>query len=562
MKRIVILLFCLSSAFSLFSQPIDRKILLHRVDSLIQRIHTLKTPGGAVAVVSGKGTLYQKVYGMMSMEYKLPNTNTTLFNLASVSKQFTAFCALLLEREGKIDLDDDIRMYLYDLPDFGYKITIRELIHHTSGIASSDNLRLFAGLPFEAPWDADDEMKLLGRYNQLNYVPNSERNYSNTGYFLLAKIVEAASCQSFSDYITENVFKPLGMDQSFVYDSPGKIISNKASGYKKTGNTFIKMNTEGESVYGSTNIYTSLNDMAIWMKNLLQPKVGDKEMMNRLFYPCDTTNDGETINYSYGFNVWNYMGLKVADHGGYAMGFRTELMVFPENDIAIVVMTNNESTDTWGLTTKIADWVFRDQLKPEKKKDRIEIKLAPEKLKTYAGTYRMSDGMKLNLELNNDTLCLLIPGEPKFVLHPASDTEFFVKEFDARCSFEFGSDGTCSGITWYQNNRQPKGMKISYSDLLSSDELQQYTGNYVNEALNVTYPVLYKNNRLFLVVPKTFKTYFGTDCEVKLEYLEPGRFFTQRLGVVEFTKDDSKNITGFKIVDFGRVKNLEFKRKG
>lgn len=560
MKRIVILFLCLLPALS-FSQPIDRKTLVHRVDSFVQHVHTLRTPGGAVAIVSGQSTLYQKAYGMMSMEYQLANTNNTLFNIASVSKHFTAFCALLLEREGKINLDDDIRLYLPDLPDYGYKITIRELIHHTSGIASSDNLRLFAGIPFEAPWDAEDEMNLINRYNQLNYIPNSERNYSNTGYFLLAKIIEEASGTSFSEYLTTNVFKPLGMKQSFVYDSPGKIIENKATGYKKSGENYIRMNTDGESVYGSTNIYISLNDMCIWMKNLLNPKIGDKEMMHRLFYPCDTTNDGETINYSYGFNIWNYMDLRVADHGGYAMGFRTELMVFPENDVAIIVMSNNESIDTWGLTTKIADWVFRDQLKPEKMRDRIEIKLTPDKLKSYAGTYKMSDGMKLDLELNNDTLCLLIPGEPKFVLHPESETDFFVKEFDARCSFDFGSDGTCSGITWYQNNRKPKGMKVSYTDLLSADDLKQYSGNYVNEPLNITYPVVFKDNRLVMIVPKTFRTYFDTDSEVKLEYLEPGRFFTQRLGIIEFTRDASKNITGFKVVDFGRVKNLEFKRK-
>lgn len=539
----------------------DKSKLINKIDSLIEQTIPSNTPGGAIAVVSGNKILYKKVFGMMCMEYQLPNTNSTLFNIASVSKHFTAYCILLLEKEGKLNLDDDIHVYIPELPNYKDKITIRYLIHHTSGIASSDNLRLFAGLPFEAPWDAYDEMELISRYNQLNFKPNTEGNYSNTGYFLLAKIIENISGESFSDYITENLFQPLGMAHSFIYDHPGKVIGGKATGYKKISNEFIKMNTEGESVYGSTNLYTSIDDIAIWMQNLLKPKIGDSAILSRLFVPIDTTNDGDLLNYTYGLNIRKYKGLKIADHGGYAMGFRSQIMIFPDNDLAVIIMCNNESIDNWGLITKTTDYFLNDKLKPAKKKIRKEIQLPEKLLKSYAGSYSMSDGMKITFEVNNDTLLVAIPGKAKYVMHAESETEFFVKEFDAQCSFETGSLGKYPEIYWYQNNRNPTGQKIESVDIISSDELKKFAGDYFSDPLSITYPVIYKGNQLFMRIPKTFTTYFGIDREILLEYVEKDTFFTQKLGIVEFSRDKDQFVNGFRIVDFGRVKNLEFKRK-
>lgn len=183
-------------------------------------------------------------------------------------------------------------------------------------------------------------------------------------------------------------------------------------------------------------------------------------------------------------------------------------------------------------------------------------------LKSYVGNYRMPDGMKLNFEQNGDTLFLIIPGAPKFVMHAESETEFFLKEFDAQCTFNKPVNGKCPEITWHQNNHHPKGYRAGNPPVLSINDLQNYSGNYVSEPLNVSYPVIVKNNKLILVVPKNFKTYLGIDQEVLLDCVDKDQFFTQRLGMLEFIRDSHKNITGFKFIDLGRVKNLEFKRKG
>lgn len=561
MRLYLIPIFILCINLAMCAQPKDTAYIYQRLDSLISQSLQANKPGGAVAVVSGDKVLYQKTFGMMSMEYQLPNTEHSLFNVASVSKHFTAFCILLLEKEGKLKLDDDIRIYLPELPDYKHKVTISQLIHHTSGIPSSDNLRLFAGVPFEAPWDADDEMDIISRYHQLNYIPNSEGNYSNSGYFLLAKIIESISGQTFNDFITKNVFQPLGMNESFVYDSPGKVIPGKATGYKKVDNAYIRMNTDGESVYGSTNLYTSVKDMTIWMQNILNPKVGDAEMIGKLFSPDHALNNGYITNYTYGLNVRRYKGIQTADHSGYAMGFRSQIIFFPKNNLAIISMSNNESIDNWALATNVADWFLNDHFVPEKKSERKEIKLPGNVLQNYAGIYKMTNGMQLSFEVNNDTFMVSMPGQPKYIMRAESETEFYVDEFNARCSFELGSNGECQELIWNQNNRQPKGMKVGDSGIVTSADLQRYTGNYFNEPLDVTYPVVLKKNTLVMVIPKTFKTFYGVDREINLEYFGKDRFLTQTLGVVQFTRDRNGNVNGFKIVDFGRVKNISFSRK-
>jgi CubicO group peptidase (beta-lactamase class C family) len=562
MKRIFLSLLCFSSVFLISAQQPDKTQLVQKIDAYLQKIMSPDAPGGAVAIVSGDSVIYKKAFGKMSMEYQLPNSNHTLFNLASISKHFTAYCILLLEKDGKLNLDDDIHKYLPDLPRYKYKVTIRELIHHTSGIPSSDNLKLFAGVAFEAPWDADDEMDLIHRYSQLNYKPNNEGNYSNSGYFLLARIIEKVSGTGFTDFLTQNVFQPLGMHDSHVYDRPGKVFPGKATGYKKEDHDYIRMNTDGESVYGSTNLYTSLDDITKWMQNMLKPANGDKSLARKMFYPSDVTNFGDTINYTYGLNVRKYKGIKVADHGGYAMGFRSEIMYFPDDNVAMITMCNNESIDNWELLTGISDLYFNDRFTPVKSKQRKEIQVAGSLLKNYTGSYILPDGRRFNFELANDTLLLSIPGKSKYVMHPESEKDFFVTEFNAQCSFEMGSNGQCDEIIWNENNGRPVGLRTNETTALSDENLKRFSGNYFNDPLDVTYPVIFRNSRLYMVIPKTFHTYFGMKREIPMYHVEKDKFYTEELGLVEFKRDSGRNINGFTIIDFGRVKHIDFRKEG
>lgn len=561
MRSLLLIFTVCTLSYMTKAQSISPSILEFKIDSLVSQTIKSNQPGGVVGVISNHRVIFKKAYGMMNLDYNLPNTETTAFNLASVSKQFTSFAILLLERDGKLKLDDEIHQYLPWVPDYGHKITIRNLLHHTSGIAPSDNLRLFAGISLESPWATEDEIELLTRYPKLNFIPNDEHLYSNAGYFLLGQIVEKASQQTFSEYMKTRIFDPLGMSNSAIYDRQGKVIANKASGYKKTGEEYIRMNPEADSFFGETNLYTSLNDMLLWCTNLMEPKVGNQEMIDRIFNPSDTLNRGDTISYTYGFNIWKYKGIKIADHGGYTMGYKTQVMVFPDQEFAVFVLFNNESFDTWNLATKIVDWSLAKQLAPDKPKEHRTIALDNGVLTKYEGSFQMPDGSELTFKNENDTLKIIIPDAPKFIMNAESENKFYLKEADAQCTFVKGSDNLVNELTWHQNNQDFKGIRVANKKVLKDGELEEYAGTYFSEPLNVGYHISYENNRLILNLPKTFKTYLSYDVKMPLNFLNGDKFTSQGVGVVEFTRANDQKINGFKFVDVGRVRNIEFKKR-
>lgn len=543
------------------AQSVTPAILATKVDSMVSAAITDKDPGGVVGVISNHQVIYKKAFGLMSLEYNLPNTETTAFNLASVSKQFTAYAILLLEKEGKLSLDDEVHQYLSWLPDYGHKITLRHLIHHTSGIPPSDNLKLFAGISLEAPWSTQDEIELMKRYTKLNFTPNEEHLYSNAGYFLLGQVVEKVSGKPFGTFMKERIFDPLGMKNSSIYDEPGKVIVNKASAYRKTDHGFMHMNPEADSFYGETNLYTSLNDMLLWCGNLLDPKVGTMEMTSRIFNPVDKTNKGDTIKYTYGFNTWKYKGIRIAEHGGAAMGIRTQVMVFPDQDFAVFVLFNTENVNTWELMTKIVDWSLAGYITPDKPVTHKAIEIDKTLLTRYEGTFEMPNGMQMAFKNENDTLRILLPDAPQFKMYPESENKFFMNEVDAQCTFVKGTGQQVNEIIWHQNNQDYKGIKVTRKNTPELAKLGDFAGNYYNGVLNVNYPVRFENNKLVLKVPATFKTYVGVGTEIALNPMDGDRFLSSGLGVVEFVRDQEARICGLKFCDVGRVRNIEFSKQ-
>lgn len=533
-----------------------------KIDSLVFQTIKADQPGGVVGVISNNQVIFKKAFGQMNLDYNLPNTDTTAFNLASVSKQFTAFAIMLLEQDGKLKLDDDIHQYLSWLPDYGQKITIRNLIHHTSGISPSDNLKLFAGISQESPWTTEDEIEMMCRYTKLNFKPNDEHIYSNANYFLLGQIIEKASQQTFSEFMKTRIFIPLGMSNSAIYDRQGKVITNKANGYKKSEDVYVRMNSEAESVFGETNLYTSLNDMLLWSKNLLHPKVGTQDMTNRFFNPSDTTNKGDTLNYTYGFEVRKYKGIKIAEHDGFTMGNRTHITIFPEQKFIVFVLFNNESFDIWNLTNKIIDWSLAGQLTPDKPKEHKAITLGSDALAKYEGSFLMMPfGIEFTFKSEDDTLRIIIPGAPKFKMSAESKNEFFLKEADALCTFLKGTDNQVNEIIWHQNNQNCKGIRVTNRKILKDSELADFAGTYFSEPLKIDYLVRYENNKLIMTLPKTFKTYISIDTNMTLNHIDGDKFTTQGIGVLEFIRDKDLKISGFKFADIGRVRNIEFKKR-
>jgi CubicO group peptidase (beta-lactamase class C family) len=555
MKKTLILSLFFIVTLSLKSQIPE---FANKIDSLVVSQFNNGGPGGVIGVIKDGKILYKKTFGLSNLDYRIPVTDSTLFNLASVSKQFTAFLVLLLEKEGKLNLDDTIQKYIPELKVYG-AITIRQLLHHTSGIPPSDNLRLFAGISQEMPWDTEDEFNMIQNYHKLNFKPNEEYDYSNAGYFLLTRIIEKVTGKPFSQCIKEKLFEPLNMKTACIYDSPGKVIMNRAAGYRKAGESFSETNTEGESICGSTNLYASVNDLINWSNNMTYNSLGGKQLCDRLLNPADTLNKGDTISYTNGLFVWKYRGLKIVDHGGFTMGFKTQITIVPEAGLSVFILSNNENTDPKNIAMKIVDWSLKDLLKPETKVEHKEIVINKELNQLYKGSYIFPDGMVLKFDNENDTLKLIIPGAPKFVMYPEKDNEFFLKDFDAQCTFVKDGKGKVNEITWHQSNQNPKGVRCTEPNPLTQKELQSYTGKYEIPELNVTYPVTLKDNELIITLPKTFRM-VNIDPNMKIKHMSGDKFYGS-LSMLEFKRNKEGKVTGFVIADVGRLRNIEFTKK-
>jgi CubicO group peptidase (beta-lactamase class C family) len=538
------------------AQPPNLKV---KVDSLIGTTINDTTPGCVLGVLKDGKVLYKQHYGMANLDFRIPVTDSTVFNLESVSKQFTAFLILLLEKDGKLNLDDSVQKYIPELKSYGSHITIRQLLHHTSGIPSSDVINLFAGYPEEAPWDSEDLFNLLHNYHRLNFKPNDEFLYSNSGYYILSRIIEKVEGKSYSKCLQERIFSPLSMNTASVNDSSGKIILNRASGYKTAGKYFARTNSESDSNVGYSNIYLSANDFINWSVNMSTRSIGGKTVFEKIFNPVDTLNSGERIGYTYGFFTWNPNGPKFICHEGGGPGFRAYFAYYPYADFSFFIMSNNEKTDVMQIESTVTQWFLKDSTKTELKKEHKENKINKELFQHYTGSYVHPKGLILRFENENDTLKLIIPDNPKFVLYPESENEFFLKDFDAQCTFVKDNTGKVNEIIWHQGSENSKCTRFTETKLFTKMEMQSFTGNYRIPGLDIPYPVYLKDNDLYIALPKTFRQ-VGFNTEMKITHMSGDKFLS-RLGLIEFKRDKKNKIASFVVADVGRMRNIEFTKQ-
>jgi CubicO group peptidase (beta-lactamase class C family) len=266
--------------------------------------------------------LYAKGYGLANLEYNIPVTPETSFDVASLSKQFTAMCIVLLEQDGKLSLEDDVHKYISELPNYGYPVTIRQLLQHTSGIP--DAVDALPGLAGRGGWDSlnyREILALLSNHRELNFVPGTRGLYSNTGYVLLAQVVTRVSGKSLSDFAEERVFRPLGMTRTYFRESPTRLIQGRAYSYNAAGNERYLAADRGNLAYaGSTGLFTTALDLVKWLDNFRDPKVGGAKAIARMqeeaAAPVSLSEDGPDIRYALGLVIDTHRGLRRISHLG------------------------------------------------------------------------------------------------------------------------------------------------------------------------------------------------------------------------------------------------------
>ncbi len=410
-------------------------------------------PGATVAVWKDGQITFSKGYGYADLESQRKNTPATIFHVASVSKQFTAFAIAMLADQGKLSLSDDIRKYLPEIHDFGYPITINHLVHHTSGLRDQWNLLMMAGWRLDDVITMDQIMRLISRQRELNFKPGDEYLYCNTGFTLMAEIVKRVTGQTLAEWSQANVFEPLDMRSTLFYDDHEKVVPNRAYSYRRgrlAGE--YKKSVLSYANAGATSLFTTVEDISKWAMNFETMKVGNANVM-AMMQQRFVLNRGDTIRYALGQVIDKYKGIPTAGHGGADAGYRTYLLRFPEQHLGIAVFSNLGQFDPGSMTYAMADVLLADQFEPEKpgapplpepEKKPFDPKTVV--LADFTGSYYSEElETRYTFDIRNDTLTSHHQRHPDFKL-AATAADSFTMEFLGTLAFTRDAKGKVNGF--------------------------------------------------------------------------------------------------------------------
>lgn len=332
------------------------------VDALFESWDTPGSPGCALAVAKVGNLVYSRGYGYANLDYDIPITPQTVFDVASITKQFNAAIITMLAREGKLSLEDDVRKWLPELPQYASPITLRHMLYHTSGLRDYLNLFPLAGRDDYYPISHARILAMMSRQRALNFPPGKQYSYSNTAYMLLAQVIERASGQSFGKNARERIFEPLGMKGSLLYDDREKIIPRRATGYDRANDGSIRIaHNYNFDVAGDGQLYSTVGDLLQWDDHLHGAK---KPAIYSLMMTEGRLNNGDATGYAQGIELGTYRGLRTVEHSGSSWGFHSHLMRFVQPGLSIAIACNANQSSPRSLARRVADHYLADQLGP------------------------------------------------------------------------------------------------------------------------------------------------------------------------------------------------------
>lgn len=355
------------------------------VDEIFADLVKPGSPGCALGVYRDGKIIYSKGYGLANLEENVPITPQSVFDIGSTSKQFTAASILLLEKQGKLSVNDDIRKYLPELPDYGQKIAILHLLNHTSGLRDYLTLMELAGINIDSVTTDEDALQMIARQKALNFAPGSAWLYSNTGFFLLSVIVKRVSGKTLMEFAAENIFSPLGMAHTQFRDDHTSLIANRAMAYnpKEKGGGY-SLDVSYFEQTGDGAVHTSVEDLQKWDENFYGGQIGGKEFLVEI-QEHGKLNDGKVLDYAKGLFIEDYRGLHAVRHGGSWGGYRAELLRFPEQHFSVACLCNLGNANPEERAQRVADVYLGSLMKPKEEKKETEKRPEAEK-KSFAMT--------------------------------------------------------------------------------------------------------------------------------------------------------------------------------
>jgi len=374
----------LSTATSAQNSDKDRVVAgASRAFEKVAKAYVAPGPGCAAAVSHNGDRVFEQAFGLAEIEHKVPNTPQTIFESGSVAKQFTAAALVLLQQEGKVKLEDPVRKYIPELPDYGAPLTIRHLLNHTSGIRDWGTVMSLTGSGRgDRVITQALALDVITHQRELDFTPGSEYSYSNSGYNLAAIIVERVSTQKFAIFIAERLFKPLGMNDSSIRDDYRRVVPGRAQAYSRQGTGPWRLDMPFMNVYGNGGILTTVGDWIKWNAMLDSKSLG--AALVEAMETNGVLNDGRKIVYALGLEVGAYKGLKDISHGGATAGYQTFLARYPDKKVSVAVMCNGTLPSASTITRDITDEIFGLPAYP-----RIDsAKVSDDELKTFVGLWR------------------------------------------------------------------------------------------------------------------------------------------------------------------------------
>jgi CubicO group peptidase (beta-lactamase class C family) len=527
-------------------------------------------PGGAVQVWRDGRTVFSKAYGLADLTHQIPFRTTTPTNIGSTSKQFTAFAVMLQAERGLLDLDDDIREHVPELPEFDEVITVRHLLTHTSGLREFLNLYSLTGAPTTG-LRREQVITIAQQQPALQNSPGAEWNYNNTAFSLAATIVERTSEQDFDEFVHDHIFAPLGMESSFVRMDPSVVIPGRSDGYTPGGSGWTAPGDLGGAV-GAGGIYASVEDLQRWGENMLDPRVGAPETIEAMMTEYTLTN-GEGSGYGFGLFIDEQRGLLRRHHGGADVSHRSMIVHYPEIDAGLTVQSNAATFNSSDVAFQLGAAFFGDSMEPENPvvaDGAAEFDADAwdrEGFDVFEGSYSLDPAPQMVARFwrAGDTLYTQLTGQSPLEVAPVSPNRFRVLVVDAEFEFEM-DEGEVTGAVLYQNGQETHATRLADDEVTEAsawtpEDLSDYVGRFYSEEIETYYEVR-------LEMPDED----GDDAEPRLvmNQLWMGDApmaaapdedsFTARGGLtLQFERDRHGTVMGF-YVDADRTRDVRFVR--
>jgi len=538
MKNIIILLVILLQIAS--AQITDKT---KQVDAILQSYCQPNEPGMVIGIIQDGNVIYKNALGMADLSHRIPLTDSSVFNIASVSKQFTAFLTLLAVEEGKLELDDDIRKYLPELKMLPYKVSLRQLANHTHGLPNIDELLNIMGFGFEDPIPHSRTLEVALSIKQVNRKPGEKYEYGNTGFLLLAEILKRVYEEPFQSLIQKKVFAPLQMHNSRVIANANEVVTNKVQPYSRQDNAFMKFDNR-QIGFGPSNIHSSIDDMLKWAINFLDPKVGNSNMF-RAMMKNTVLNNNTQYEYGLGVQTETYKGLKIAFHGGGTAGYRAYILHAPEHNFSVVTLGNQAGFDGYFVAYQLVDLFLGDHQKitPPAKTTYSKAELKP-----LEGIYEMYPGNYYRITATDSTVLfgsfdqegsspLPIIGDNKFVFPfiPTASITFGKSAFDFRIADFIYICKKVEQPLKEVNNLEP----------------EKYIGVYKNDEFKTSYEILLSGEQL--VARHLLKGEIPIYPLAQETFYSKAAYFTK----LDFKLDEEQNVEGF-LLSGQNLRNIEF----